>query len=312
MRINTLNISSGPGFHRGLSHLAGSVLQPVGEIQNGLATARQAVLEVLLADRPAGVTIGAAQVVAGAARIVLAILLPFRGQLFRGAEGGRQLAHLAEVVAVGLGEAQQDALGHPMHDVVGHDVAYGFAQLGDDVSLGPLRRVFLPEGLAPAFPLATLLLRLGLLLGADGIRLQDGLVQGLAAGLILAKLRIGVPVDDGAVRLGDAMGGDPLAVRPPVLPFRGGDEQLRPAVALTGADDRVDPAVADDEAAQIFRAVLGNGGGKDGVHEVAPLLCPARPMARPGGMDYNIDRCSPAEAGLAYQASSLSRTHMAA
>lgn len=77
MRINTLNISSSPGFRRGLSHLAGSGLQPVGEIQNGLATARQAVLEVLLADRPAGVTIGAAQVVAGAARIVLAIFLPF-------------------------------------------------------------------------------------------------------------------------------------------------------------------------------------------------------------------------------------------
>ena len=61
------------------------------------------------------------------------------------------------------------------------------AQLGDDVALGPFRRVFLPEG--------------------------------LAAGLILAKLRIGVPVDDGAVRLGDDMGGDPLAVRPPIIPF---------------------------------------------------------------------------------------------
>ena len=82
----------GPGGSRGLSHLAGSGIQPVGEIQNGLAAARQAVLEVLLADRPAGVTIGAAQVVAGAARIVLAVLLPFRGELFRGAEGGRQLA----------------------------------------------------------------------------------------------------------------------------------------------------------------------------------------------------------------------------
>lgn len=95
----------------------------MGDIQNGLATARQAVLEALLADCPTGVTIGAAQVVAGAARIVLAILLPFRGQLFRGAEGGRQLAHLAEVVAVGLGEAQQDAPGHAMREVVGHDIS---------------------------------------------------------------------------------------------------------------------------------------------------------------------------------------------
>lgn len=92
------------------------------DIQNGLATARQAVLEVLLADRPAGVAIGAAQVVAGAARVVLAVLLPLRGELFRGAEGGRQLAHLAEVVAVGLGEAQQDAPGHAMREVVGHDI----------------------------------------------------------------------------------------------------------------------------------------------------------------------------------------------
>ena len=82
----------------------------MGEIQNGLAAARQAVLEALLADRPAGVAIGAAQVVAGAARVVLAILLPLRGQLFRGAEGGRQLAHLAEVVAVGLGEARRTRL----------------------------------------------------------------------------------------------------------------------------------------------------------------------------------------------------------
>ena len=177
----------------------------MGEIQKGLAAARQAVLEALLADRPTGAAIGAAQVVAGAARVVLAVLLPLRGELFRGAEGGRQLAHLAEVVAVGLGEAQQDAPSHAMREIVGHDVALILAQLGDDVTLGPLRRVFLPEGFAPAFPLATLLLRLGLLLGADGIRLQDGLVQGLAAGLILAKLRIGVPVDDGAVRLGDKL-----------------------------------------------------------------------------------------------------------
>ena len=87
--------------------------------------------------------IGAAQVVAGAARVVLAILLPFRAQLFRGAEGSRQLAHLAEVVAVGLGEAQQDAPGHAMREVVGHDVALILAQLGDDVAPGPLRRMFL-------------------------------------------------------------------------------------------------------------------------------------------------------------------------
>ena len=57
--------------------------------------------------------------------------------------------------------------------------------------------MFLPEGLAPAFPLAALLIRLGLLLGVNLIGLQNGLIQGLAAGLILAKLRIGVPVDDG-------------------------------------------------------------------------------------------------------------------
>ena len=139
----------------------------MGEIQNGLAAARQAVLEALLADRPAGAAIGAAQVVAGAARVVLAILLPFRGQLFRGAEGGRQLAHLAEIVAVGLGEAQQDAPGHAMREIVGHDVALILAQLGDEVALGPLRRMFLPEGLAPDLPLPTLLLRLGLLLGAQ-------------------------------------------------------------------------------------------------------------------------------------------------
>lgn len=82
----------------------------MGEIQKGLAAARQAVLEALLADRPAGAAIGAAQVVAGAARVVLAILLPFCGQLFRGAEGGRQLAHLAKVVAVGLGEARRTRL----------------------------------------------------------------------------------------------------------------------------------------------------------------------------------------------------------
>lgn len=289
----------------------------MGEIQNGLATARQAVLEVLLADRPAGVTIGAAQVVAGAARIVLAILLPFRGQLFRGAEGGRQLAHLAEIVAVGLGEAQQDAPGHAMREIVGHDVALILAQLGDEIALGPFRRVFLPEGLAPAFTLAALLIRLGLLLGANLIGLQNGLVQGLAAGRIFAELRIGMPVDDGAVRLGDDIGGDPLAVGPLVLPFRRGDEQLGPAVALTGADDRVDPAVADDEAAKIIRAVLGDGGGKHGVHEVAPLLCPARPVARPGGAGYyrlgnEQTGRSPAEAGLAHQASSFSRTRMAA
>ena len=289
----------------------------MGEIQNGLTAARQAVLEALLADRPAGVAIGAAQVVAGAARVVLAILLPFRGQLFRGAEGGRQLAHLAEVVAVGLGEAQQDAPGHAMREVVGHDVALILAQLGDEVALGPFRRVFLPEGLAPALPLAALLIRLGLLLGANLIGLQNGLVQGLAAGRIFAELRIGVPVDDGAVRLGDDIGGDPLAVGPLVLPFRRGDEQLGPAVALTGADDRVDPAVADDEAAQIVRAVMGDGGGKHGVHEVAPLLCPARPVARPGGAGYyrlgnEQTGRSPAEAGLAYQASSFSRTRMAA
>lgn len=101
----------------------------MGEVHHGLAAARQAVLEVLLADRPAGVAIGAAQVVAGAARVVLAILLPLRGQLFHGAEGGRQLAHLAEIVAAGLGEAQQDAPGHAMREVVGHDVALILAQL---------------------------------------------------------------------------------------------------------------------------------------------------------------------------------------
>lgn len=177
----------------------------MGKIQNGLAAARQAVLEALLADRPAGTAVRAAQVVAGAARVILAVLLPFRGQLFRGAEGGRQLAHLAEVVAVGLGEAQQDAPGHAMREVIGHDVALILAQLGNKVAPGPFRRVFLPEGLAPAFPLAALLIRLGLLLGANLIGLQNGLIQGLAAGLILAKLRIGVPVDDGAVRLGDKL-----------------------------------------------------------------------------------------------------------
>ena len=253
----------------------------MGKVQHSLAAARQAVPEAFLADGPAGTATGAAQVVAGAARIVLAILLPFRGQLFRRAEGGRQLAHLAEVVAVGLGETQQNAPGHAMREIVGHDVALILAQLGDEVALGPFRRVFLPEGLAPAFPLAALLIRLGLLLGVNLIGLQNGLIQGLAAGLILAKLRIGVPVDDGAVRLGDAMGGDPLAVRPPVLPFRGGDEQLKDVVALAGADDRVDPAVADDEAAQIIRAVLGDVGGKHDAHDVAPFFegC-ARPVAR--------------------------------
>ena len=101
----------------------------MGEVHHGLAAARQAVLEALLADRPAGTAVRAAQVVAGAARVILAVLLPFRGQLFRGAEGGRQLAHLAKVVAVGLGEAQQDAPGHAMREVVGYDIAYGFAQL---------------------------------------------------------------------------------------------------------------------------------------------------------------------------------------
>lgn len=107
----------------------------MGEIQNGLATARQAVLEALLADRPSGTAVRAAQVVAGAARVVLAVLLPFRGQLFRGAEGGRQLAHLAEIVVVGLGEAQQDAPGHAMREIVGHDVALILAQLRDEVAL---------------------------------------------------------------------------------------------------------------------------------------------------------------------------------
>lgn len=101
----------------------------MGEIQDSQTTARQAVLEALLADRPAGAAIRAAQVVAGAARVVLASLLPLRGQLFRGAEGGRQLAHLAEIVAAGLGEAQQDAPGHAMREVVGHDVALILAQL---------------------------------------------------------------------------------------------------------------------------------------------------------------------------------------
>lgn len=256
----------------------------MGEIQNGLAAARQAVLEALLTDRPARTAIGAAQVVAGAARVVLAILLPFRGQLFRGAEGGRQLAHLAEVVAVGLGEAQQNAPGHAMREVVGHDVALILAQLGDEVALGPFRRVFLPEGLAPALPLAALLIRLGLLLGANLIGLQNGLVQGLAAGLILAKLRIGVPVDDAVGGFGDDLGGNPVSAGTPIIPFLRGDEQLKDVVALTGTDDRVDPAVADDEAAQIIRAILGDVGGKHDAHEVAPLLCPARPVARPGSV----------------------------
>ena len=89
--------------------------------------------------------IGAAQVVAGAARVVLAILLPFRGQRFRGAEGGRQLAHPAEVVAVGLAEAQQDAPGHAMREIVGHDVSLILAQLGDDAAPSPLQRVFLAK-----------------------------------------------------------------------------------------------------------------------------------------------------------------------
>lgn len=119
----------------------------MGEVHHGLAAARQAVLEALLANRPAGTAVRAAQVVAGAARVVLAVLLPLRGELFRGVEGGRQLAHLAEVVAVGLGEAQQDAPGHAMREVVGHDVALILVQLGDDVAPGPLRRVFLPERL---------------------------------------------------------------------------------------------------------------------------------------------------------------------
>jgi len=92
-----------------------------------------------------------------------------------------------------------------MREVIGHDVALILAQLGNKVAPGPFRRVFLPEGLAPAFPLAALLIRLGLLLGVNLIGLQNGLIQGLAAGLILAKLRIGVPVDDGAVRLGDKL-----------------------------------------------------------------------------------------------------------
>ena len=92
-----------------------------------------------------------------------------------------------------------------MREVIGHDVALILAQLGNKVAPGPFRRVFLPEGLAAAFPLAALLIRLGLLLGVNLIGLQNGLIQGLAAGLILAKLRIGVPVDDGAVRLGDKL-----------------------------------------------------------------------------------------------------------
>lgn len=286
MRINTLNISSGPGLRRGRSHLAGSGLQPVGEVQNRHTAARQAVLEALLADRPAGVAIGAAQVVTGAARVVLAILLPFRGQLFRGAEGGRQLAHLAEVVAVGLGEAQQDAPGHAMREIVGHDVALILAQLGDEVALGPFRRVFLPEGLAPAFPLAALLIRLGLLLGANFIGLQNGLVQGLAAGRILAELRIGMPVDDAVGGLGDDLEGNPVSAGTPIIPFLRGDEQLKDIVALAGADDRVDPAVADDEAAQIFRAVLGDVGGKHDAHEVAPFLQGLRPVCGTAGIVY--------------------------
>nr|DAF91421.1 MAG TPA: hypothetical protein [Myoviridae sp. ctWPU11] len=61
-----------------------------------------------------------------------------------------------------------------MREVVGHDVALILAQLGDEVALGPFRRVFLPEGLAPAFPLAALLIRLGLLLGTKFIGLQNG------------------------------------------------------------------------------------------------------------------------------------------
>ena len=117
----------------------------MGEIQNGLAAARQAVLEALLADRPSEAAIRAAQVVAGAARVILAILLPFRGQLFRGAEGGRQLAHPAKVVAVGLAEAQQDAPGHAMREIVGHDVSLILAQLGDDAAPSPLQRVFLAK-----------------------------------------------------------------------------------------------------------------------------------------------------------------------
>lgn len=92
-----------------------------------------------------------------------------------------------------------------MREIVGHDVALILAQLGDDVALGPLRRIFLPEGRAPTFPLAALLIRLGLLLDANLIGLQNGLIQGLTAGLILVKFRIGVPVDDGAVRLGDKL-----------------------------------------------------------------------------------------------------------
>ena len=87
--------------------------------------------------------------------------------------------------------------------------------------------MFLPEGLAPTFPLAALLIRPGLLLDANLIGLQNGLIQGLAAGLILAKLQIGVPEDDGAVRLGDDMGGDPLAVRPPIIPFLRDDDSSR-------------------------------------------------------------------------------------
>ena len=101
------------------------------------------------------------------------------------------------------------------------------AQLGDEVAPGPFRRVFLPEGLAPALPLATLLIRLGLLLGANLIGLQNGLVQGLAAGRIFAELRIGVPVDDGAVRLGDKTSINLVPPREAIIPFLRGDDSSR-------------------------------------------------------------------------------------
>lgn len=61
------------------------------------------------------------------------------------------------------------------------------------------------KGLASAFPLAALLIRLDLILDANLIGLQNGLIQGLAAGRIFAKLRIGMPVADGTLRLGDKL-----------------------------------------------------------------------------------------------------------
>lgn len=61
------------------------------------------------------------------------------------------------------------------------------------------------KGLVQALLLAALLIRLGLLLDANLIGLQNGLIQGLAAGRIFAKLRIGMPVADGTLRLGDKL-----------------------------------------------------------------------------------------------------------